>query len=41
VDYGRPVQFGVFTTPDATQPDRALKLAEIADELGFDRIGAR
>jgi len=41
VDYGQPVRFGVFITPDATQPDRALKLAELADELGFDLIGVQ
>jgi alkanesulfonate monooxygenase SsuD/methylene tetrahydromethanopterin reductase-like flavin-dependent oxidoreductase (luciferase family) len=41
MDYGQPVRFGVFITPDATQPDRALKLAEIADELGFDLVGVQ
>ena len=41
MDYGQPVRFGVFITPDATEPDRALKLAEIADELGFDLIGVQ
>jgi alkanesulfonate monooxygenase SsuD/methylene tetrahydromethanopterin reductase-like flavin-dependent oxidoreductase (luciferase family) len=41
VDYGHPVRFGVFITPDATQPDRPLALAELADELGFDLIGVQ
>lgn len=41
MDYGRPVQFGVFITPDATQPQRALDLAMLADELGFDVIGVQ
>jgi alkanesulfonate monooxygenase SsuD/methylene tetrahydromethanopterin reductase-like flavin-dependent oxidoreductase (luciferase family) len=41
VDYGQPVRFGVFITPDATQSDRALKLAVLADELGFDLIGVQ
>src|ERR1700716_389856 len=41
MDYGHPVRFGVFITPDAAQPDRALKLAELADELGFDLIGVQ
>jgi alkanesulfonate monooxygenase SsuD/methylene tetrahydromethanopterin reductase-like flavin-dependent oxidoreductase (luciferase family) len=41
VDYGRQVQFGVFITPDATQPQRALDLAVLADELGFDVIGVQ
>jgi alkanesulfonate monooxygenase SsuD/methylene tetrahydromethanopterin reductase-like flavin-dependent oxidoreductase (luciferase family) len=33
------VQFGVFLTPDASQPERLLTLAVLADELGFDLIG--
>jgi alkanesulfonate monooxygenase SsuD/methylene tetrahydromethanopterin reductase-like flavin-dependent oxidoreductase (luciferase family) len=41
VDYGRQVQFGVFITPDATQPQRALDTAMLADELGFDLIGVQ
>jgi alkanesulfonate monooxygenase SsuD/methylene tetrahydromethanopterin reductase-like flavin-dependent oxidoreductase (luciferase family) len=41
MDYGQPVRFGVFITPDATQPDRPLALAELADELGFDLIGVQ
>jgi alkanesulfonate monooxygenase SsuD/methylene tetrahydromethanopterin reductase-like flavin-dependent oxidoreductase (luciferase family) len=41
VDYGQPVRFGVFITPDATQPDRPLALAELADELGYDLIGVQ
>ena len=41
VDYGQPVRFGVFLTPDATQPSRLLELAILADELGFELIGVR
>jgi alkanesulfonate monooxygenase SsuD/methylene tetrahydromethanopterin reductase-like flavin-dependent oxidoreductase (luciferase family) len=41
MDYGRPVQFGVFITPDAAQPGRALELATLADDLGFDLIGVQ
>jgi alkanesulfonate monooxygenase SsuD/methylene tetrahydromethanopterin reductase-like flavin-dependent oxidoreductase (luciferase family) len=41
MDYGQPVRFGVFITPDATQPDKPLALAELADELGFDLIGVQ
>jgi len=41
VDYGQPVRFGVFITPDATQPARPLALAELADELGYDLIGVQ
>jgi alkanesulfonate monooxygenase SsuD/methylene tetrahydromethanopterin reductase-like flavin-dependent oxidoreductase (luciferase family) len=39
MDYGRPVQFGVFLTPAASQPEHPLALAALADELGFDLIG--
>jgi alkanesulfonate monooxygenase SsuD/methylene tetrahydromethanopterin reductase-like flavin-dependent oxidoreductase (luciferase family) len=39
MDYGRPVQFGCFITPDATSPQRALELAVLADELGFELVG--
>lgn len=39
MDYGRAVRFGVFITPEATKPSRALELAVRADELGFELIG--
>jgi alkanesulfonate monooxygenase SsuD/methylene tetrahydromethanopterin reductase-like flavin-dependent oxidoreductase (luciferase family) len=39
MDYGRPVQFGYFIIPDATQPMRALEQAISADEAGIDLIG--
>jgi alkanesulfonate monooxygenase SsuD/methylene tetrahydromethanopterin reductase-like flavin-dependent oxidoreductase (luciferase family) len=41
MDYGRPVQFGLFVIPDATVPQRPLELAALADELGFDLIGVQ
>lgn len=41
MDYRQPVRFGVFVTPDATQPSRTLELAVVADELGFDLIGVQ
>lgn len=37
MDYRRPVQFGVFVTPVATEDP--LRLAVLADELGFDVVG--
>jgi len=37
MDYGQPVRFGVFVTPEATE--RPLRLAVLADELGFDIVG--
>src|SRR6202521_3321276 len=39
MDYGQPVRFGVFLTPDASQPSRLLELAGVADDLGFELIG--
>src|SRR5262245_31590913 len=38
-DYGNELQFGVFITPDAADPQGVLVLARLADELGFDLIG--
>ena len=37
MDYGQPVRFGVFIVPEATE--RPLRLAALADELGFDLAG--
>ena len=37
MDYGQPVRFGVFIVPEATE--RPLRLAVLADELGFDIAG--
>jgi len=39
MDYGRPIQFGYFIIPDATQPMLALEQAVKADEAGIDLIG--
>jgi alkanesulfonate monooxygenase SsuD/methylene tetrahydromethanopterin reductase-like flavin-dependent oxidoreductase (luciferase family) len=39
MDYRRPVKFGYFIIPDATQPLRALEQAIKADEAGIDLIG--
>jgi len=39
MDYEQPVRFGVFLTPDASQPQHPLALAALADELGFELIG--
>jgi alkanesulfonate monooxygenase SsuD/methylene tetrahydromethanopterin reductase-like flavin-dependent oxidoreductase (luciferase family) len=40
MDYGHPVQFGVFITP-AARPERPLALAALADQLGFDLVGVQ
>ncbi len=39
MDYGRPIQFGYFVIPDATQPMQALEQAIRADQAGIDLIG--
>ncbi|HEY0831388.1 MAG TPA: LLM class flavin-dependent oxidoreductase, partial [Candidatus Dormibacteraeota bacterium] len=39
MDYGQPVRFGVFVTPEATE--RPLRLAALADELGFEVLGVQ
>jgi alkanesulfonate monooxygenase SsuD/methylene tetrahydromethanopterin reductase-like flavin-dependent oxidoreductase (luciferase family) len=39
MDYGQPVRFGVFVTPVAT--DAPVRLAALADELGFDLVGVQ
>jgi alkanesulfonate monooxygenase SsuD/methylene tetrahydromethanopterin reductase-like flavin-dependent oxidoreductase (luciferase family) len=38
-DYGLPVQFGVFPTPEAGTLDEVRALARIADNEGLDLIG--
>src|SRR5881275_925191 len=39
MDHGLPVRFGVFITPEATE--RPLRLAVLAEELGFDVVGVQ
>jgi alkanesulfonate monooxygenase SsuD/methylene tetrahydromethanopterin reductase-like flavin-dependent oxidoreductase (luciferase family) len=39
MDYGRPISFGYFVIPDATQPLRAVDQAVRADAAGIDLIG--
>ncbi|MEE6282034.1 LLM class flavin-dependent oxidoreductase [Georgenia sp. MJ170] len=38
VDYGHPLQVGVFLTPNADQPHTVVDLAVRADELGLDLV---
>src|SRR4051812_48247085 len=38
-EYGRPVEFGVFPSPDTAELDQILTLAAIADREGLDLIG--
>ena len=41
MDYGHPVRFGVFLTPQAANVQHTLALSALADELGFDLIGVQ
>ena len=41
MDYGREIQFGVFVTPATMNPTRAMDVAVIADEVGFDLVGVQ
>lgn len=38
-DYGRPLAFGTFLTPDAADYAGVLALAQLVDNLGLDLIG--
>ncbi|MBC3189656.1 LLM class flavin-dependent oxidoreductase [Pseudonocardia sp. C8] len=38
-DYGRPLQFGIFPSPDAGDADEVLEPVLLADELGLDLAG--
>src|SRR2546430_15580157 len=38
-DYGRPLQFGYFPTPDASNYPEVLRVARLVDDLGLDLIG--
>ena len=38
-DYGRPIRFGVFPTPEAGKLDEILALARVADEGGLEYVG--
>jgi alkanesulfonate monooxygenase SsuD/methylene tetrahydromethanopterin reductase-like flavin-dependent oxidoreductase (luciferase family) len=38
-DYRRPLQFGFFLDPSASNPGRTLEIAHLIEEAGFDLIG--
>jgi alkanesulfonate monooxygenase SsuD/methylene tetrahydromethanopterin reductase-like flavin-dependent oxidoreductase (luciferase family) len=38
-DYGRPIRFGVFPTPEAGNLAEVLALARVADESGLEFVG--
>jgi alkanesulfonate monooxygenase SsuD/methylene tetrahydromethanopterin reductase-like flavin-dependent oxidoreductase (luciferase family) len=40
-DYGHPIEFGYFLTPDAEDPNGVIETARLADELGYDLLGVQ
>ena len=40
-DYGQDLRFGVFVTPAAADPLRAVELAELADAVGLDLVSVQ
>jgi alkanesulfonate monooxygenase SsuD/methylene tetrahydromethanopterin reductase-like flavin-dependent oxidoreductase (luciferase family) len=41
MDYGHPLEFGYFLTPDAGDPVGVLETARLLDRLGYDVIGVQ
>jgi alkanesulfonate monooxygenase SsuD/methylene tetrahydromethanopterin reductase-like flavin-dependent oxidoreductase (luciferase family) len=41
LDYGHPVEFGYFLTPDAADPKAVLETARFADGLGYDLLAVQ
>ena len=41
IDYGHPLEFGYFLTPDAGDPLGVLETARLLDGLGYDLIGVQ
>ena len=41
LDYGHPLEFGYFLTPDAGDPAGVLETARLLDTLGYDLIGVQ
>ena len=38
MDYGHPIEFGLFITPTAERTTQVLELAELAEALGLDLV---
>src|SRR5690606_18751922 len=38
MDYGQPLTFGTFITPDAADPARTVDLAVLSEDLGYDVV---
>jgi len=41
LDYGHPLEFAYFLTPDAGDPPAVLETARLADSLGYDLLGVQ
>jgi alkanesulfonate monooxygenase SsuD/methylene tetrahydromethanopterin reductase-like flavin-dependent oxidoreductase (luciferase family) len=41
LDYGHPLEFGYFLTPDAGDPRGVLETARLVDGLGYDLVGVQ
>jgi alkanesulfonate monooxygenase SsuD/methylene tetrahydromethanopterin reductase-like flavin-dependent oxidoreductase (luciferase family) len=41
LDYGHPLEFGYFLTPDAGDPRSVVETARLVDALGYDLIGVQ
>jgi alkanesulfonate monooxygenase SsuD/methylene tetrahydromethanopterin reductase-like flavin-dependent oxidoreductase (luciferase family) len=41
MDYGHPLEFGYFLTPDAGDPQGVLETAGLADRLGYDLLAVQ
>ena len=41
LDYGQPLEFAYFLTPDAADPRGVLETARLADTLGYDLLGVQ
>jgi alkanesulfonate monooxygenase SsuD/methylene tetrahydromethanopterin reductase-like flavin-dependent oxidoreductase (luciferase family) len=41
LDYGHPLDFGYFLTPDAGDPVGVLETARLLDRLGYDLVGVQ
>jgi alkanesulfonate monooxygenase SsuD/methylene tetrahydromethanopterin reductase-like flavin-dependent oxidoreductase (luciferase family) len=41
MDYGHPLEFGYFLTPDGGDPVGVLQTARLADRLGYDLLGVQ
>src|SRR3712207_3597763 len=38
MNYGHPIEFGTFTTPQSSSPETAVALARRSEELGYELV---